>query len=700
MNPFQPAQIDRTQNIEGWNVKLYFWSRQPHFLLALALAIIGIALVVAWFVQKPFREALGLDNEPAKALQAELAKPKPEMEKVLELMPEAADFGTDQPEAEPWITQSQLSQPDKLVAQAYWASMHDWLVGFEPSADLLYYAHYIRPLRHANELLGDHFAGHDQPDEAITYYRREAKLPDAQKAREKLLGLVIEKRDRKQLREIGGDPAFAGDLKPEHKLYIAAVQHRWAELWMPLRDLQVRLMQPVPVIMAAVAGLVWFLIALQGIQPPSFLSFRVFAPIVAVGLGMLSILPTLVTGLWMEETFGLRHSGELFPDTLFFMLSVGPREELCKLALVLPLIPICMWRKSRLEMLVCAGCVGLGFAIWENLQYFANYGAAVAFPRFLTANFFHLALTGINGLALYDFLAKPGRNSLRFLVALLGTIFAHGLYDVFASVSNVRLLVSGAMLVLVLVSLFFFHMLRTLRDGSTDQCSIAATFAVGISVLIGTVIVLASHQIGMLAALLTLAVTGFGMIMIGAMFYRQLGEGMTAEGSLKRGTIVALCCVLLLPLGALAQITWKSLHPETVDFTAEGKALSAEEKGEIFDELREEHSDRIAARQQKLHRLNEHMAAWYSSMAERRAALTAATPEQLTAFNEEAASYQALHGVTKKEAAELQTLLNKPMFSAGAIADEEYGRYLAALRKHGTFALHKTDREESDTDVE
>ena len=50
-----------------------------------------------------------------------------------------------------------------------------------------------------------------------------------------------------------------------------------------------------------------------------------------------------------------------------------------------------LMRNSRLEMIVVAGCVGLGFAVWENLSYFAQYGSAVAFPRFLTANFFHFA---------------------------------------------------------------------------------------------------------------------------------------------------------------------------------------------------------------------------------------------------------------------------------------------------------------------
>lgn len=523
----QLQQIDRNQNIESWNVRLYFLSRHPMVLLGFAAVVIGISLGVAWFVQKPLKEVLGLENSASKELQAELAKPKPQMDAILPLLPEAADTWGEPVPADQWIARSSLSQPEKLVALAYWTSLQD-RNGFEPSADLLYYAHYVRPLRHANELIGDHYAEHDQPDTAIGYYRREAKFPEAKTAREKLLAMVIEKRDRKQLRDLGSDPTFSADFKPEHRLYVAAIEHRWADLWLPLRDIQVRVMQPLPALLAAVAGLAWFLVALQGIQPPSLFSFRVFAPFFALGLGTLSILPTLVSGLWMEETFGLRHSGEIIGDTLFFLLSVGPREEVCKLALVLPLIPICMLRKSRLEMLVCAGCVGLGFAIWENLQYFASFGAAAAFPRFLTANFFHLALTGLNGLALYDLLSQPLRGFPRFVGTLAATIVAHGLYDALASVPGMPLLVLGSMIVFMVTSLCFFRALRTLRDGSTDQFCIAATFVLGISVLTGTIIVIASREIGLLPALLSLVVTGFGMIMVGYMFYWQLGEGMSA----------------------------------------------------------------------------------------------------------------------------------------------------------------------------
>lgn len=522
----QLQKIDRTQNIDSWTIQLYFFSRNRYVLMGVAAAIILISVGIGWFVQKPLRSALGLDKDPSKALQAMLAEPSPDMEKVLALMPHVPrSWRAANAPAVEWITQSKLSEPEKLVAQAYWTSLQDW-AGFEPSADLLYYAHYVRPLRFANELLGDHYAEQQQFALAATYYRREASLPDAKKAREKLLEILITQHDEKQLRELGKDPLFTQNLKPVHQLYLAAVDHRWLSLWGPLRDLQIEVVQPLPSVLAIVAGLVWLIIAWQGIQPQSLVSFRVVAPVFAVFLGILSILPTLMTDLWMEETLGLRQSEDAFQNFLFFLASVGVREELCKLALALPMVALCLLRKSRLEMLICAGCVGLGFAIWENLQYFAGYGPVAAYPRFLTANFFHFALTGINGLALYDFLRQPAGRFAHLLGTLALTIAAHGLYDAMASVP-LKLYARGSIIIFVLVCLYFFRTLRTLRDGSTDQISIAGTFIVGVSVLMGTIIVVASKQVGLLPALVILGVTGLGMLLMATMFYKQLGEGMS-----------------------------------------------------------------------------------------------------------------------------------------------------------------------------
>jgi RsiW-degrading membrane proteinase PrsW (M82 family) len=231
----------------------------------------------------------------------------------------------------------------------------------------------------------------------------------------------------------------------------------------------------------------------------------------------------------MEEMFGLRHSGEIVDDFLFFMLSVGPREEVAKLVFFLPFVPILLFRKSRLEMLITAGCVGLGFAVWENLIYFKQFGSAVAFPRFLTANFFHLALTGLNGLAFCDLLRNPVRGFLPLIGTFVLTVAAHGAYDTLASLEHLRIMMLGAMIIYMLVALWFFRKLRTLRDGSTDQFSIGATFVIGISLLASTILVLASREIGFIPTMVVFAIVGFGMIMVSYMFYWQLGEGMSEE---------------------------------------------------------------------------------------------------------------------------------------------------------------------------
>jgi RsiW-degrading membrane proteinase PrsW (M82 family) len=525
LDPLKP--IDRNQQIDGWNVRFYFLSRNPGVLLALAFVIIGISIGIAWFVQKPLRELIGFDDFKPAAIHAELVKPKPDLAHVLELLPKAARSWGEEPLIAEWIAASPLTQSEKLVATAAWVSLREG-DGFEPSADLLYFAHYVKPLRFANELIGDHYLATDQLDRAAAYYRREAKFPEASTAREKLFAVAMVKHDKALLRELGHDPAFAGDSKPEHRIYFAALDKNWSGLVKPLGDLQTRLITPVPIALATIAGLVWFLVALQSIQPPGLFSFRPALLFFAVFFGMLSTFPTIISGLWMEETFGLHHSDDLVGNFLFFMLSVGPREELIKLALVLPLIPVCLLRKSRLEMLIGAGGVGLGFAIWENLQYFAQYGSAAAFPRFLTANFFHLALTGLNGLALYDLLRNPLRGFVPFTGILAGTMVAHGAYDFMASVPGMPMLIFGSMMAFMLVSLFFFRRLRGLRDGSTDQFSIGATFAVGISALAGIVLICAAREISLIPAVATLAVTGFGMIMVGYMFYWQLGSGMSA----------------------------------------------------------------------------------------------------------------------------------------------------------------------------
>ncbi len=230
--------------------------------------------------------------------------------------------------------------------------------------------------------------------------------------------------------------------------------------------------------------------------------------------------------------WGLKHTGEVFGDTAYFIAGVGLREELVKLAFFLPFVPLLLARKSRLEMIITAGCVGLGFAIAENLIYFAQAGPTAAFGRFLTANFLHTAMTGLIGLAFCDALTQPLRKGWVFLVTLPAVVFVHGLYDLVLSLPvespkhKAALAFVGGM-IFILLALFFFHRLRPLRDAATDQVNIAGTLIAGLSILTGFVFICAAHQLGFGFAVVCLLLQVFVLGMVAYMFYWQLGEGMS-----------------------------------------------------------------------------------------------------------------------------------------------------------------------------
>jgi protease PrsW len=525
----QLQTIDRSQNIDGWNVRLYFLSRNPKFLFCVAFFTVLLGIGIAWMFQKPVLETLPDQDFKSQTLRDELAKEEPNAAAVLEMLPRAAKIWMEDVPADSWIEQSKLSQSEKLVATAYWTSLR-LEDGFEPSADLLYYAYYVNPLRYANELIGDHYLGQHDYKKAVTFYQREAKFPEATTAREKLVAAAIKTRDRATVRALAENPDYVKEFRPEHRLYIAAMERRWPDMVPILKELRTRLAESVPVKLVAMAGLVWLIIALQAIQPRGVFSFRVILLVVGVVAGMASVVANLLGNLWMEEMFGLRRGGSVVDNALFLMLSAAPCEELAKLALFLPLVPILLIRRCRLEMLVTAGCVGLGFAVWKNLSDYNEFGPVLVLPRLLTSNFFHLALTGINGLAFCEMVRNPVRGFMPFIGTFILTVAAHGSYEALASLEHLRIMMIGAMVIYMLVALWFFRNLYIVRDGSTDQFSIGATFVIGISLLASTLLVMASHQIGFYQTMTLFAAVGFGMIMVAYMFYWQLGEGMSARG--------------------------------------------------------------------------------------------------------------------------------------------------------------------------
>jgi len=303
-------QIDRSRNIEGTAVRLYFLSRSPRVLAGVAAGILAIGLGLAFLLQS--KEPALTKRPKIGALKAELARETPDVEKIVTLLSRGAARDVYAEEGAGWIASSKLSNSDKSVITALWASLTEWPV--EPTADLLFYAHNIQPLRHANELVGDLYLSAKQKDDAIIYYEREGKNPEATGARQKLFTLLLEKRDFAGARRIANDPAIGPQLTPANRVMLTAGERRWHEILQPLLAMEKEYLKPMPTLLAGLAGLVWLIIALQAIQPPRLISFRTIVPLLAVAAGVASVLPTLFAVLFEEEMWKLKQTGDSCPS--------------------------------------------------------------------------------------------------------------------------------------------------------------------------------------------------------------------------------------------------------------------------------------------------------------------------------------------------------------------------------------------------
>jgi PIN domain nuclease of toxin-antitoxin system len=165
--------------------------------------------------------------------------------------------------------------------------------------------------------------------------------------------------------------------------------------------------------------------------------------------------------------------------------------------------------------------------------------------------------------------------------------------------------------------------------------------------------------------------------------------------SAKVGAFTSLAGLMcFLPLGG--KTLWDKKHRKPDAAPELSRKLNGDEKNELYVEMKAIHEMEIEHRKQKLEQLNAHMSAWYANMTQRRESLTTATPEQVEAFNGEAAAYQSLHQVTKEEAATLQKLLDRNMSSWSVISDADYAEYVLHRAEHFKRFSRAMDKHEAD----
>ncbi len=339
------------------------------------------------------------------------------------------------------------------------------------------------PTRFANQFLGDFASWENDMAGALQYYEKEAAFPEAMNAREQVVALLVRNKDHERLVRLIDEPRY--QLNNHQSLLRLGVILKDPSLIMKGVILHDYRHVPLTVIpLTLLVACLWFIIILKICQVPAWHHPALYFGIAGFFLGVLSTTFTLFAVVWQEEIIGLALDGESLNDLIVYVCGVGVREEVIKLLFFLPLTPFLYRLRDPQVVLVAASCVGLGFAVQENLGYFGEQGSG-AFGRFVTANFFHIALTGTLGFAFCRFLYSPKADWDHFLMTFIIVIIAHGVYDYFGAKD-------GYVFAIILFGWFCYHYFALVARHCSEkrlEISPLGVFVIGCALILGISII-------------------------------------------------------------------------------------------------------------------------------------------------------------------------------------------------------------------
>lgn len=421
------------------------------------------------------------------------------------------------------LQNSKLDNAKRQIALALWSSLN----AGEPAKELIESTKHEPIPRYVNHALGLYWSATGESDKAIDAFTREGQLPEAAEARRRLVELYDDANDMEGLRKLSVDSDYAKLIPHYVRMKIAASDGDWNALWWLIPKKEWAQITIGPTGLALFAGICWWLFTLHAGQVDASFGARAWPCLAAVVLGILSIWPTNWLILWQGVNWDmLESSGSLVGGIRYFVLGVGLREELSKLLLFLPLTPFLYRRRHELEVLMVAGCVGLGFAILENVHYFTAAAGSGTIGRFLTANFFHMAATGLVGLAVMRAIWAP-RTHIPEAVLVFGLIvFAHGLYDAAIIVPALAQYNIVGSIIYILLAYQFFRELRSMRTSRLETISLTATFLCGVSLLSAVTFVYASAYVGWAPAAQLMMTEILSTALMAYMFLREMPNSL------------------------------------------------------------------------------------------------------------------------------------------------------------------------------
>jgi RsiW-degrading membrane proteinase PrsW (M82 family) len=509
--------------------RLYHLTRDPVTLLRGAGIICGLGFALAWLITFAGwgRKASPLTISPSSYTVSSVEDLVTQLERRLTLeqrMPEAVL--SEGPEVAMEVMMSakevryHIDQQAKDAAQkALFLAHLDYSEKLEDGLllPLTQALAQTPPPRFANHLMASVMEAKGEWTQAMLLYQAEAAHPEAKRAATRAIDLAIQLEDAPVLRQLyqshaatfhilrAWDRCAAGMLIQDPGLQwegaAAAVfsEVTWGRL-----------------LLTTLVSAIWFLVLMRYRDAADRLPW--WWPPAALLLGVASIVPTVWFVQFQEIRLGLKEGATGMEQLKYYVVGVGLREELAKLLLVLPFLPWLLRKKSPGLALLTGALVGLGFAFEENVSYFRQGLASEGYGRMLTANFMHLAMTGITALAAYDLCRSKFVRMMDFITVFAVIVCVHGVYDwSFTGLPELSLLGSLDIISIVMLALLAKHFFESVSNTLVPQRGNISAICI---LVWGACFMLALAFVS--AALLGTGGVGIGAVGLGALGYIPL----------------------------------------------------------------------------------------------------------------------------------------------------------------------------------
>jgi RsiW-degrading membrane proteinase PrsW (M82 family) len=377
------------------------------------------------------------------------------------------------------------------------------------------------PVALMNELLAHISLSRDEPGEALEAFIREGQWPEAATARESAFRLAVELRNREVLEDLKSRAGWIDEAPPWLQSRVGALTGDLFLQWRGIVAHQLSHTRWGLLLLALFSASLWYTIFTQRSPLDPMRWIRPTLPLIA---GICSVWPTLMILAYQEYELGMSPDAPFPKDLWYYLAGVGLREELSKLTLFGFFVPWLVWRRDAGLAVLTGAFVGLGFAMEENIQYFTS-GGAVAWTRFVSANFMHASMTAIAGHALYEMIRTRFGHAEKFVVTFLAVVAAHGLYDysIVANHEMAELMGISIFSIIILAALaqHFFDLLNQTTRVNAGMISPGSIFLIGSALLIAIMFVMAGNTADSLAEIGAVGTECVNMAPVAYLFWKK-----------------------------------------------------------------------------------------------------------------------------------------------------------------------------------